>query len=192
MMDFQAASVLSLAETLICAFSQGKLHETQLPTQALLSQFLFYFTIQYCILKFYRIILYPRSFSPLRHIPGPTNNFPLIGQFKHIVSSCSPSSVFLEWSARWPNEPFIRYLGPLNKEILLVNTPEAHKEVLMTHCYSFRKPSLFRHLVEDITGPGSLLFSEEHESKRYRKILSGECFIPVLFYPLSCCAKWLT
>jgi cytochrome P450 len=57
--------------------------------------------------------------------------------------------------------------------VLLVNTPAAHKEVLMTHYDSFTKPKLFRHLVEDITGSGSLLFAEGDASRRYRKILSG-------------------
>ncbi|KAK0620197.1 cytochrome P450 [Immersiella caudata] len=148
--------------------------------QACLSSFLFYFAIQYSLRKLYRIFIYPYYISPLRAIPGPTDNQLLIGQFKHIVSAYSPSELFLKWSAQWPDEPFIRYLGPLNQEVLLVNTPEAHKEVLMTHYDSFRKPSLFRHLVEDITGPGSLLFAEEHESRRYRKILSEPFSVPKL------------
>lgn len=33
---------------------------------------LFTFLAQYLTLKFYRIFLYHRYFSPLRHVPGPT------------------------------------------------------------------------------------------------------------------------
>lgn len=29
------------------------------------------FLAQYFVLKFYRIFLYPKFFSPLRHLPGP-------------------------------------------------------------------------------------------------------------------------
>lgn len=29
------------------------------------------FLVHYCLLKFYRIYIYPRYFSPLRHLPGP-------------------------------------------------------------------------------------------------------------------------
>lgn len=34
-------------------------------------KFVAVFLIQYAVLKFYRIVLYPNFFSPLRHLPGP-------------------------------------------------------------------------------------------------------------------------
>ncbi|KAK0641722.1 cytochrome P450 [Cercophora newfieldiana] len=182
MSDLRQCAAVSLAMTLIWASTHDKLPivGNDPSTSVLAYSFFYYFAIIYALLKFYRIFIYPYYISPLRDIPGPTNNQFLIGQFKHIVSAFSPNSLFLAWSARWPDEPFIRYLGPLNKEILLVNTPEAHKEVLMTNWDSFRKPSLFRHLVEDITGPGSLLFAEGNASRRYRKILSEPFSVPKL------------
>lgn len=52
-----------------------------------------------------------------------------------------------------------------------MNTPEAHKEVLQTNCYSFVKPSQLYRLVGDLTGLG-LLFSEGDVHKRQRRVLS--------------------
>ncbi len=58
-----------------------------------------------------------------------------------------------------------------------MNTLEAYKEVLQTHCYSFKKPDLLYRFVGDIVGRG-LLFSEGAEHKRQRRILQG-VFTPI-------------
>lgn len=59
-----------------------------------------------------------------------------------------------------------------NSEQLLVNSLEAHKEVLQTKCYSFFKPAFFARLVGEIVGKG-LLFSEGDEHKKQRRLLAG-------------------
>jgi cytochrome P450 len=73
---------------------------------------------------------------------------------------------------KFPDEPLIRYLSIANKEMILLNSPQAHKEVLQTHCYSFVKPSFHSRIVGDIAGRG-LLFAEGNEHKTQRKLLVG-------------------
>jgi len=164
-MDLQIAAVLSLGEAALLARIKD---DFQLGTQ--LRQLSILFIAQYVLLKIYRMVLYPRFFSPLRYLPGPKNDLPFIGQLGNIISADSPMEPFLTWSATWPDAPLIRYKSLGNQEMLLVNTPEAHKEVLQTYCYSFQKPDLLFRLIGDIIGRG-LLFAEGAEHKRQRRIL---------------------
>ena len=72
-MDVQIAALLSLAEVLLWVRFQGTLDwgVSGLVLVPLFSRFAMYFAFQYAPLKFYRVVLYHRFFSPLRHVPGP-------------------------------------------------------------------------------------------------------------------------
>lgn len=72
----------------------------------------------------------------------------------------------------YPDAPFIRYLTILNREVLMVNSPQSHKEVLQTKCYSFKKPAFYERVVGEIAGSG-ILFAEGEEHKRIRRLLTG-------------------
>lgn len=128
------------------------------------------FVIQYVAIKCYRILLYPKYFSPLRHIPGPAVSLSclflvtrglvddgkrnkwltcfvpcqgghwLFGQFLNIATADSPHACYVEWMREYPDAPFIRYLSLFNSEVLMVNSPNAFKAVLQSQCYSFQKP----------------------------------------------------
>lgn len=124
--------------------------------------FVAYYAYQFFIFPFYR--------SPLRHLPTPGNNHPLIGQTYNLFKGNGPNDLFLSWSRRWPDSPFIRYISFGNSEVLLVNTLRAHREVMQTKCYSFIKPPFFKRLVGEIVGVG-LLFSEGDEHKKQRRLL---------------------
>lgn len=69
-----------------------------------------------------------------------------------------------------PNNGLIRYLGLFNQERLLVTTPKAIAEVLVTKPYDFRKPPIVRTGLGRILGNG-LLLAEHDEHKRQRRIL---------------------
>jgi hypothetical protein len=43
-----------------------------------------------------------------------------------------PNDPFIQWMRKWPSEYFIRYLSFGNSEVLLVNSLEAHREVMQT------------------------------------------------------------
>lgn len=54
----------------------------------------------------------------------------------------------------------------------MVNSPQSHKEVLQTQCYSFKKPAFYERVVGEIAGSG-ILFAEGEEHKRIRRLLTG-------------------
>ncbi|KAI1856084.1 uncharacterized protein JN550_013906 [Neoarthrinium moseri] len=78
--------------------------------------------------------------------------------------------------------------------MLLVNTIEAHRQVLQTCCYDFQKPGFFARLVGEIAGAG-LLFAEADDHKRQRRFVQN-VFTPPnlrkLFPVFQCKAKELT
>lgn len=168
MADFWCAVLLSLVEEALWSKFPG----LQTPSTTRLLRFASCLAPQYLLIKAYRHILHPHFLSPLRHLPGPTDNVPLLGQFPRILTSPSPNEPYLTWSEKWPSSPFIRYLGLGNQETLLINTVAAHKEVLQTHCYAFKKPDLLFRLIGDFLGRG-LLFSEGAAHRRQRRILLG-------------------
>jgi cytochrome P450 len=69
-----------------------------------------------------------------------------------------------------PNEGLIRYLGFMNQERLLITSPRALAEVLVTHNYDFQKPAGIRWTIGRILGVGVLL-AEGDEHKMQRKNL---------------------
>ncbi|KAI8964912.1 cytochrome P450 [Daldinia sp. FL1419] len=152
-------------------------HSREFDTLVMFSRFTTIFAIQYAALKFYRIILYPNLFSPLRHLPGPKDHNLVLGQEVKKFRADGPASVQLQWMRKWPDAPFIRYVSFAGKEVLLVNSLAAHKAILQTHVYDFVKPPFFARLVGEITGVG-LLFSEGEAHKRERRLLAGPFSVP--------------
>ncbi|KAI5924075.1 cytochrome P450 [Camillea tinctor] len=135
------------------------------------------FLLQYVAVKFYRIILYPAFFSPLRHLPGPTNNHLFLGQELHRYRAPGPVDLELSWVRRWPDAPFIRVVSLAGQETLLVNSLGAHKACLQTNAYDFVKPPFFAGIAREVAGDG-LLFSEGEAHRRQRKLLLGPFSAP--------------
>jgi len=82
-MDFQIATLLSLAETILLAGGalEGRftLRPAELPLWDILSYFVIFFSVQYGALKFYRFVIYPHFVSPLRYLPGPKVSLSSLG-----------------------------------------------------------------------------------------------------------------
>src|SRR5712664_3402378 len=74
------------------------------------------------------------------------------------------------WIETVPNDGLIRYSHLLNAQRVLVTTPKALAEVLVTKNYEFIKPSFFRHNLGRLLGVG-ILFAEGDEHKRQRRHL---------------------
>lgn len=110
--------------------------------------------------------VYPIFVSPLRHLPEPTGNHWLFGQGKRIFAE--PSGIPMrEWINEIPHDGLIRYRGLLNQERLLIASPKALAEVLVTNNYAFAKPSQVRWSLGRILGVGVLLAEgEEHKMQR--------------------------
>ncbi|OIW30733.1 cytochrome P450 [Coniochaeta ligniaria NRRL 30616] len=143
------------------------------------------FVSLYIAHKLYQLFVYPRYFSPLRHIPGPKDHHFLLGQAVNQFKANSPNEPYVSWVKKWPNEDFIRYLTFGNSEALLVTSLAAHREILQAKCYSFVKPPFFKRLITDIVGYG-IVFSEGDDHKSQRKAFRGmfslgnlKSFLPV-------------
>ncbi|KAI0191357.1 cytochrome P450 [Astrocystis sublimbata] len=130
------------------------------------------FFTQYLAFKFYRIFLYPHYCSPLWKLPGPRDNHVFFGQTINLLRAKTPTSLYLKWMQEHPSAPCIRYLSIANKEVLVANSLQSHKDLLQTHCYSFKKPDGLRRILKEIAGDGIfMLEGERHKSQR--KIISG-------------------
>ncbi|KAI2616877.1 cytochrome P450 [Hypoxylon sp. NC1633] len=177
MMDFQICFCLALVETvLLSALGPTVKTVSQLvPSHYLV--FLGLLGLQWTVVKIYRIFVYPAFFSPLRTIPGPKDNHFFLGQLVHLYRAATPIELYMRWASTWPDSPFIRYTILANKEILLINTVEAHKQILQTYCYDFVKPKFLERLLGEIVGTG-LLFAENHEHKRQRKMILNVFSVP--------------
>ncbi|KAI0112811.1 cytochrome P450 [Hypoxylon sp. NC0597] len=130
------------------------------------------FLAQYLAVKYYRIFLYHKYFSPLRHVPGPTDNHFLFGQAINFLKAETPTTLYVKWMREHPDAPFIRYLTWGNTEVLVPVNLNAHKEVLQSQCYSLQKPTWFLRIVKEVAGHG-LILMEGEEHKAHRRMLGG-------------------
>ncbi|KAL8297533.1 hypothetical protein RB597_006565 [Gaeumannomyces tritici] len=110
--------------------------------------------------------LYPKLFSPLRHLPGPKDNSFWNGQQARIAKEPTGAPM-TDWLNSIPNDGFIRYLSILNIERLAPTSAKALQEILVTKNYDFEKPEDFRHTIGRILGVGILLAEgDEHKAQR--------------------------
>ncbi|RYP81783.1 hypothetical protein DL769_001823 [Monosporascus sp. CRB-8-3] len=133
--------------------------------------FFILFVIQYLGLKCYRIFLYPKYFSPIRHLPGPQDNHIFFGQAINLVKAETPTALYIKWMREHPDAPLIRYLTFGNGEVIVCNSPETFKEVLQAKCYSFRKSDFFRRFTKEFLGHG-LVNMEGEAHRAHRKMIS--------------------
>lgn len=70
-----------------------------------------------------------------------------------------------------PNDGVIRYLGMLNQERLLITSPQALSEVLVTKNYDFKKPRFVKFGLGRILGVEAILLAEGDEHRAIRKSL---------------------
>ncbi|KAI2638511.1 cytochrome P450 [Xylaria nigripes] len=130
------------------------------------------FITQYLALKYYRIFLYHKYFSPLRHLPGPTDNTFFFGQFINLLKAESPTALYVKWMREHPDAPFIRYLSFGNREVLVPNRPSCHKSLLQTHGYSLQKPATWLRMTKEMAGEGVIVMEFE-KHRKHRKLLNG-------------------
>lgn len=134
------------------------------------------FILPYLSLKFYRIFLYHKYFSPLRHLPGPKDNHWFLGQALKQVNADTPMSFAVNLSRENPEAPLIRYLSLANTEIILVNSLEAHRQVLQKQNDLFERPKAIMRMIRRFSENGLASF-ERDEYRAHRKVLNA-CFTP--------------
>lgn len=123
------------------------------------------FLLQFTAWTVYQVIIYPRFFSPLRHLPMPPekdNSF-FMGHSKRIGDEPSGHPM-LDWIESVPNDGIIYYRHWFNRERVLLTNPTTLGEVLVTKNYEFVKPSFLRTSLGRILGVGILLAEgDEHK-----------------------------
>lgn len=123
------------------------------------------FFSQLILTVIYRVVIYPRFFSPIRHLPEPPNGHFFMGQTKRILKE--PSGYPMrDWAANVKNSGMIRYSFWFQERILVTST-SALSEVLVTKNYDFVKPPQVRNGLGRILGVGILLAEgDEHKTQR--------------------------
>ncbi|KFY53297.1 hypothetical protein V496_07724 [Pseudogymnoascus sp. VKM F-4515 (FW-2607)] len=131
--------------------------------------------VQYLILEIalwtvWLVVLYPRYFSPLRHLPQPEGNSFFMGQWP-ILRNEKTGRPLQRWINDIPNTGLIKYLYMFNYELLMVCSPSALREVLVTKCYDFEKPKPLSRLAIHFFGLG-MPFVEGDAHKFQRKMMA--------------------
>jgi hypothetical protein len=111
----------------------------------------------------YKVVLYPRFFSPFRSLPQPSDGSFFNGQWRKIWTEPA-GNPHRKWINSIPNNGIIRYLYIFNEERLLLTSPSTIREALVTKSYSFTKTDRLRTRTQTILGNG-LLTSEGDEHK---------------------------
>lgn len=76
----------------------------------------------------------------------------------------TPFTQMREWVKNLPNDGLIRYYIVGNLERVLLTSPKALSEMLVTNVYDFEKPEVVRNSLRRVTGEGILLAEgEEHK-----------------------------
>lgn len=134
-------------------------------SSAVLTFFSILFTLAALILVYVSQI-WPKLLSPLRSLPQAPNPRFWNGQFHRILKE-DTGKPMQEWINNIPNEGLIRYTAVLNSERVLLTTPEALREVLVTKSYEFVKPEQARQGLGRLLGFGVLLAEgDEHKTQR--------------------------
>jgi len=132
------------------------------------------FVLEFIVYEAWLVIVYPRFFSPLRHLPTPPDGRFFTGQTRRILKE--PSGMPMrDWVENVPNDGLIKYSIWFQERVLLTD-PRALAEVLVTKNYEFVKPYHFRNGLGRILGIGILL-AEGDEHKRQRKVCTMNAFL---------------
>ncbi|KAJ7754983.1 cytochrome P450 [Mycena maculata] len=136
-----------------------------------------WFAVGYAAYVFlYRIILYPRFFSPLRNVPGPSHGNLLLGHYLTIVQSesCIPQR---EWAKA--HGPVVRMMGPFGKERLIFLSPEALHQIMVKDWLAYPRPQFMRDVLGLVAGYGLLTITGDAH-KQLRKAMNPAFSIPNL------------
>ncbi|RDA90700.1 hypothetical protein CP533_4954 [Ophiocordyceps camponoti-saundersi (nom. inval.)] len=114
----------------------------------------------------WHMYVYPHFASPLRHLPQPKQGHWLYGH----RSGLHPGDIGVdarEWVKNIRHNDFIRYLDVLNRETLLVTSPRAISEILVSKNYSFPKSAISRTILGRYTGYGiGVADGDDHKAQR--------------------------
>lgn len=166
----EASNRTYIATAVVGALALSRLAPQYLLKDSILRTGVALYFAQLFLFFLWTVLLYPRVFSPLRHLPQPGGNSFFMGQWSRIVKEPTGTPM-IQWMNEIPNDGIIRYLGGFNRERLLLTSPKTLSEAMVTKSYDFVKPSQIAASIGRILGIG-ILFAEGDEHKRQRKNLT--------------------
>ncbi|KAK7206340.1 cytochrome P450 [Myxozyma melibiosi] len=140
-----------------------------LTPKGLILRYLMLFAVALILKLFYQIFLFRRYGSPFRDLPAVPNPHWLWGTFIEYQDHRYDQG--LRMSREYPGLPFSRFYGPFGTDQLLPGTIEAHRQILQTKCYKFKKPTTVSRGFKQFIGDG-LFFSEGDQHKMQRRLLN--------------------
>ncbi|OAQ59456.1 cytochrome P450 97B3 [Pochonia chlamydosporia 170] len=121
---------------------------------------------QFMVWGIWSTFVRPHFTSPLRHLPQGTGSHWLLGHGRKLTSGL-PAAPMREWITEMEHDGLIRYFFFFNRERVLVCSPSALKEVLVSKTYDFPKPAALRTILGRTLGSGILLAEgDEHKAQR--------------------------
>ncbi|GIZ38370.1 hypothetical protein CKM354_000178800 [Cercospora kikuchii] len=164
-------SLIRLGVNVLISFTIVKTFPQYLPEHALLYVFLRLLGVQLVLVAIWKVAIYPFFVSPLRHLPGPglKGSIPLLGHGLTILERPAGTSA-LKWMKTIPNEGLIHFRGFFYADRVVVVSPKALQEILVTKAYEFEKPAPLRNFLRFILGDG-LIIVEGDSHKFLRKNL---------------------
>lgn len=176
---WRVCALISLTATSLIAL----LAPDYIIASSLLRTFVVLFLAQISLTSIYQVFLYPKCFSPLRHLPGPSVSSPR-GFERLFLIDCSKGGSFINgqfatihrepsgaparrWNDEIPNDGLIYYTALFNEERILITGTKALAEVLVQKNYDFTKPKFFTAGLGQLLGVGVLLAEgEEHKVRK--------------------------
>jgi hypothetical protein len=118
--------------------------------------------LAYLLVRFiYRKYIYPRFFTPLKHIPLATPETPSKNGKEEVTSSRELVSSLKHAAATVPNNGLLRFYRKDTNERVLVTGMKALNDILVTNASSFVKPETVRRRLYVFGGDGLLLSEGE-------------------------------
>lgn len=118
-----------------------------------------------------RNIVYPYFTSPLNDLPYPPGESFVLAHTRALITR-PPGAVFLKWATTIPNQGLIFFRTFLHSNpVLLLTSPEALVDVLLTRAYDYEKPTGGRRFLSGVLGKG-LIVVEGPEHKFQRKAVA--------------------
>ncbi|KAI1759405.1 cytochrome P450 [Hypoxylon sp. FL1150] len=124
----------------------------------------------------YWMILYPRYFTPFRHLPTSPNRSILTGNFPELFPNNTWPYV-RHIAETTPNDGLIRIYSALSGEVLLVTKPASIRDFLAAKAFDFGHQELIQLAIKRFTG-SNLGFLSTEDFKVHRKNMLPAFAIP--------------
>ncbi|KAF8896942.1 cytochrome P450 [Mucidula mucida] len=145
-----------------------------------------YLALSLSLYIIYRLILYPRYFSPLRHFPGPPPGHAIFGQLDNLHGR-NVGSIQQAWFDRYGS--IVRVIAPLGMERLVIKNEEALSQILGRAWGDWDKAPYIETLLRIMAGNTGMMTTYGEPSSLEEAFQSGvfvgECESDMYYPPIE-------